>query len=412
MQMKESPAAEALRTHPCFSEDAHRSCARIHLPVAPRCNIQCNYCNRKYDCCNESRPGVTSDVLSPEEAVERIRAVTERVPGLTVIGIAGPGDPMANEETFRTLELAGREFEGLSLCISTNGLALAENVERLWGLGVRFVTVTINAVDPAVGARIYGSVAIGGRALSGEEGAAALIERQLDAVKRAADRGMLVKVNTVMVPGVNDAHIPELVKRVRGLGAYIVNILPLIPVEGTAFAGMRAPTSEERGRLMDLCAMDARMMRHCRQCRADAVGLLGEDRSAEFRGGGCASPCGPRAGRANVAVPGGRRVAVATSDGSRVDRGFGNAERFDVYDLSGGSPQLAGEIAIDVGAETAGEAHRRHLEDVADRLGGCSAVAVREIGALPAEMLKARGVRVLVAEKGEGVPSLLKRAFE
>jgi len=24
------------------------------------------------------------------------------------------------------------------------------------------------------------------------------------------------------------------------------------------------------------------MMRHCRQCRADAVGLLGEDRSAEF----------------------------------------------------------------------------------------------------------------------------------
>ena len=28
-----------------------------------RCNIQCNYCDRKFDCTNESRPGVTSGVL-------------------------------------------------------------------------------------------------------------------------------------------------------------------------------------------------------------------------------------------------------------------------------------------------------------------------------------------------------------
>ena len=32
-------------------------------------NIQCNYCKRGYDCVNESRPGVTSEVLSPEQAL-------------------------------------------------------------------------------------------------------------------------------------------------------------------------------------------------------------------------------------------------------------------------------------------------------------------------------------------------------
>ena len=61
---------EVIRTHPCYCEDAHRSFARMHLPVAPRCNIQCNFCNRRFDCCNESRPGVTSEVLTPEEKRE------------------------------------------------------------------------------------------------------------------------------------------------------------------------------------------------------------------------------------------------------------------------------------------------------------------------------------------------------
>ena len=51
--------------HPCFDKEARHKNARVHLPVAPKCNIQCNYCNRKFDCVNESRPGVTSSVLTP-----------------------------------------------------------------------------------------------------------------------------------------------------------------------------------------------------------------------------------------------------------------------------------------------------------------------------------------------------------
>ena len=105
---------EALARHPCYCKDAHREYARMHVPVAPRCNIQCNYCNRKYDCCNESRPGVTSEVLTPEQAAEKVLYVKSQIPQLSVVGIAGPGDPMANEETFRTLELVGRDAPGLT----------------------------------------------------------------------------------------------------------------------------------------------------------------------------------------------------------------------------------------------------------------------------------------------------------
>ena len=67
-----------MANHPCFSRDAHKRAGRIHLPVAPECNIQCGYCVRKFDCVNESRPGVASTILTPSQAIERVRAVVER----------------------------------------------------------------------------------------------------------------------------------------------------------------------------------------------------------------------------------------------------------------------------------------------------------------------------------------------
>ncbi len=89
-----------LKRHPCFSAEAHHKFGRIHLPVAPFCNIKCGYCDRKYNCVNESRPGVSSIVVSPEEAINRVREIFDRGQNISVIGVAGPGDPLANNSTF------------------------------------------------------------------------------------------------------------------------------------------------------------------------------------------------------------------------------------------------------------------------------------------------------------------------
>ena len=382
----------ALSEHPCFCEDAHRKFARMHIPVAPACNIQCNYCNRKYDCSNESRPGVTSEVLTPEEAAAKIRAVKEKIPELRVIGIAGPGDPLANENTFRALELVKKEFPELTLCVSTNGLNLPDCAERLFDSGVRFVTVTMNALDPSVGSKIYKFVRYKGKTLSGEEGAEVLIERQLEGIRKCADLGMIVKINIVMIPGINDSHIPELVKKVKSQGAYIVNILPLIPVKDTAFESLRAPTPLERKKLMDECSLDARMMRHCRQCRADAIGLLGEDRSGEFvRFGGCSGGCGPE--KPVTIGEKGCNIAAASSDGINIDSGFGNAERFIIFDSEGGR---IGEKKVNLTSEVSGESHRRHIESIVSSLSGCGTVIVKEIGPLPLKVLKNVGIETVI----------------
>ena len=387
---------EALEKHPCYNEKAHRQFARMHLPVAPRCNIQCNYCNRKFDCCNESRPGVTSEVLTPEQAIEKIRVVKEAVPNLSVIGIAGPGDPLANEETFRTLELVSREFPELTLCISTNGLALPDAADRLYSLGVRFVTVTMNAADPSIGARIYESVVFKGEKLTGEEGALTLLYRQTEGIRRCAELGMAVKVNIVMIPGINDEHIPALVKKVKALGAYIVNILPLIPVEGTKFADLRAPTPAERKEMMDRCELDAKMMRHCRQCRADAIGLLGEDRSQEFvHLGGCGSGCGPIK---PVTVEDDHLIAVA-DDGHGSVGGFGNASSFLIYSYNKGEGcRQVRRVPVDRSKPVSGGGHKEHIAAIASSLKGCGTVVVSEIGDMPMRVLTGSGIKVSIGE--------------
>jgi len=399
--MMDKDLEDALVKHPCYNEDAHKKFARMHLPVAPKCNIQCNYCNRKFDCSNESRPGVTSELLTPEEAVDKVAVVKEKIPELSVVAVAGPGDPLANEETFETMRLVRERFPDLTLCVSTNGLALPENAQKLYDLGVRFLTVTMNASDPAIGGSVYSMVRSDGKKYSGREGAEILLKNQLEGVRKCVALGMMVKINIVMIPGINDGHIPELVKKVRSLGVYIVNILPLIPVEGTAFSDRRAPTPEERMRLMDLCSLDAKMMRHCRQCRADAVGLLDDDRSREFvRLGSCRTGCGPSKENSMPQImkidADSTRVAVATSDGKNVDRGFGNASRFDVYSLSNNEPKLIRTVDVDTTRQVVGDSHKEHIEDIADLLDDCTVIVAKEIGEMPSKLLKERGKTVRI----------------
>ena len=393
--------AEALRTHPCYNEEAHTRFARMHLPVAPRCNIQCNYCNRKYDCSNESRPGVTSEVLTPVQAMEKIRTVKERIPELKVLAIAGPGDPLANEETFETIRLAHEEFPDMTLCISTNGLMLPRYAEELHSLGVRFVTVTMNACDPEVSKDIYSSVIWEGRKLTGREAAERLLQSQIEGIEKCVALKMAVKINIVLIPGYNDAHIPELVKRVRDLGVYIVNILPLIPVDGTPFSDLRAPTPEERKRLMNLCSEDVKMMRHCRQCRADAIGLLDNDRSGEFvRENPCGSGCGPSAGpNVRIEVPTAiSKVAVATESGTSVDAGFGNTRRFRVFSRTDSGFGYSEDIDVRTDMEVYGKTHSDHIASIVELLSGCDAVIVTEIGPRPASALAEAGKKVVIFE--------------
>lgn len=276
-----------VQDHPCYSEQAHHYFARMHVAVAPACNIQCNYCNRKYDCSNESRPGVVSELLTPDQAIKKVLAVAAEIPQMTVLGIAGPGDPLANPgRTFETFRQLSEKAPDIKLCVSTNGLSLPEHVDEIAKHNIDHVTITINCVDPEVGARIYPWIYWQNKRIFGIEGAKILIEQQQKGLQMLTERGILVKVNSVLIPGVNEEHLKEVSKVVKAKGAFLHNVMPLIAEaeHGTYYGimGQPEPTQEMLQELQDACAGDMAMMRHCRQCRADAVGLLGEDRGDEF----------------------------------------------------------------------------------------------------------------------------------
>ncbi|OIO60233.1 MAG: nitrogenase cofactor biosynthesis protein NifB [Alphaproteobacteria bacterium CG_4_10_14_0_2_um_filter_63_37] len=427
---------EAIRAkvhnHPCYSEQAHHYYARMHVAVAPACNIQCHYCNRKYDCANESRPGVVSELLTPAQAIKKTLAVAANIPQMTVLGIAGPGDPLANpERTFETFRALSEQAPDIKLCVSTNGLDLPKHVEELAQHNIDHVTITINCVDPEVGAKIYPWIYWNNRRIRGVKAAKILIEQQQKGLEMLVAKGILVKVNSVMIPGVNDQHLKEVSKVVKAKGAFLHNVMPLIAEaeHGTFFGvmGQRGPSAAELQALQDECAGDMAMMRHCRQCRADAVGMLGEDRGDEFTldkletmeidypaameqrarvhaaiEQKLAEKSKPQAtatvSLASIAIAPKTRpvlMAVATKGGGVINEHFGHAREFLIYEASSRGVRFIGHRKVDLycsGDDTCGDGESV-LSKTIRTLEGCEAVLCAKIGFEPWGQLEEAGIQ-------------------
>ncbi|WP_113446848.1 nitrogenase cofactor biosynthesis protein NifB [Rhizobium cremeum] len=414
---------EKIKDHPCYSEEAHHYFARMHVAVAPACNIQCNYCNRKYDCANESRPGVVSEKLTPDQARRKVIAVANEVPQLSVLGIAGPGDACYDwRKTKATFEEVSRDIPDIKLCISTNGLALPDHVDELVEMNVDHVTITINMVDPEIGTKIYPWIFYRNRRYTGLEASRILHERQMLGLEMLTARGILTKINSVMIPGVNDEHLLEVNKWVKERGAFLHNVMPLIsdPAHGTHFGltGQRGPKAMELKALQDKLEGGAKLMRHCRQCRADAVGLLGEDRGQEFTldqipDEVAYDPAGRETYREVVArergdhaaakqaavntvketeAAGSLLVAVATKGGGRINEHFGHAREFQVYEASPKGIVFVGHRKVEQYC-MGGFGEDATLDGVIEALEGIDVVLCAKIGDCPSDSLAAAGIR-------------------
>lgn len=416
---------EKIAHHPCYSEEAHHHFARMHVAVAPACNIQCNYCNRKYDCANESRPGVVSEVLKPDEAVKKVLVVAGEIPQMSVVGIAGPGDPLANpERTFETFRGVSKATPDVKLCLSTNGLKLLDYIDQIEELNIDHVTITINAVDPQVGQHVYSWIYFEGKRYTGLEAATILIDRQLRGLEALTKKGILVKVNSVYIPGVNDTHLEEVSAAIRSRGAFVHNIMPLIVAPDTVFGeqDVQNPTPQEIQSIREKCSGSLNMMRHCRQCRADAVGLLGEDRSEEFTKEKMMSmevKYDPEARKKyheeldtkiavrkekrkkkqlnkqpnDDSVP--TRIAVTTRGEARVNLHFGHAKEFLVFDVKKDDIKFIGIRKVQsycIGIANCGTNKGPVLSETADILKDCQVLLSSGIGESPKQYLLERGI--------------------
>jgi nitrogen fixation protein NifB len=224
-----------------------------------------------------------------------------------------------------------------------------------------------------------------------------IIENQLEAIKKLKEKGMTVKVNTVIIPGINDCHAGEIAHRVAELGADVMNCMPLYHVRGTPLHEVTPPSQE----LLRLVREEARafmpQMAHCSRCRADAAGMIGEPQSKEI------IDLLKKASGSHVSAAR-SYVAVASMEGIFVNQHLGEAASLWIFSLHDGKARLEARRST----PAPGGGPERWAE-LAGSIKDCNTILVSGIGSFPQITLERAGVRVVVMEglASEGVEAVL-----
>ncbi len=199
---------------------------------------------------------------------------------------------------------------------------------------------------------------------------------------------VVVKINTIIIPGVNDDHVVEVARRVAELGADIANCVPLYPVAGTPFGELETPAADRVAAIRADVAQLLPIMSHCTRCRADAVGLLGEAKRPEMELALLQAAGGPL-------HPGEDRpyIAVASLEGVLVNQHLGEAEQLNIYTKDESGFRLIEQRRT----PPAGSGSQRWAE-LADALSDCRAVLVASAGQAPREALVSRGIKLVMME--------------
>jgi len=373
--------------HPCFSEGARHETGRIHLPVAPACNMQCNYCNRDFECVNESRPGVSCAILQPLQAADYLDEVLERIKNIAVVGIAGPGDPFANPtETMETLRLVRERHPEMMLCVATNGLALADYVDELAALKVSHGTVTVNAVDPVIAGKIYAWARLKSKVYRGAAAARVILANQQEAIRRLKAKGMVVKINTVIIPGINDSHVVTIAKAMKDMQVDIFNAIPMYHVADTPFADIAPLPADKIADLREAAGLYLPQMSHCNRCRADAAGLIGSKQNEEIVGL-LRKASRPRQSQARP------YVAVASMEGIFVNQHVGEASGLWIFGARDGK-----SVLIDRRPTPPSGGGTERWEDMSALLGDCNTLLAAGIGPTPLTIMEKSGIHVVAME--------------
>lgn len=356
------------------------SCRAISLSVAPLCNLQCNFCHHQCDCANEGIVGKVSPALQPVQALDYLGEMIQLHPDISEVRISGPGEPFANpEETLETLRMVRAKYPQLKINIITNGLDLVPYIPALALLHIRKVTIAIHSFDPHIGAKLYAWVRDRktNTPLIGLRGAGLLIQQQQEAIQLLKEKDIAVEVNTIVMTGINDAHIPALTQQLRGLSVDAMTCLPLIPQRGAHFEEME---------------------------ETDAATLV----TARQHAGAFVSQLEPLTNPSNIfpesdallekysdqsaAATSRMCIAIASIDGLGINQNLGHAPRFLLFAPEPDSPSGYAFQEVRPAPPVGGGMQR--WEQLAEILGDCRAVIASAIGEEPRNVLTQKNIRV------------------
>jgi nitrogen fixation protein NifB len=364
-------------SHPCFAVAARKTYGRLHLPVAPRSNARTRFADNE-----KSKPAIT-----PEEALRWLDHVVEQAKPISLVGITGPGDPLAVPgPSLRTLRLIRQQHPGIGLCLTTLGLNAADYADELAELGLSHVTLLVDAVNPEIAEKVYAWIRPSTKTVPLDEAARLLVNEQARALTALKKAGLVVKINTTVYPACNAGHVEEIAAAMATLGADIMAVVPFIPVEGDRVSPeLMAEVRERAARHMDL-------MPSWKEC---GEGLVGLDRPDKQDASVTVLPK-PSTDRPNV--------AVVSSTGMDIDLHLGHAIKAMIY-----GPREDGLACLiesrDLPEPGSGS---KRWETLAETLGDCFVLLTASAGDKPRQILSRQGLSVLITDGGiEGTVDVL-----
>lgn len=179
-----------------------RPLTSLRISVTQDCNQDCVYCHRE-GCLPEDRE------MSPEETGGLVRVATEF--GMKKIKLTG-GEPLVRDDIVEVVD-AVSQAQVTDVSMTTNGVSLSEKVADLAEAGLDRINISLDTLDGEKYEDITGSP---------------VLERVLAGIDASVEAGLFpVKLNTIVMDGVNDDEIDDLIEYSVGKGT----ILQLIELE-------------------------------------------------------------------------------------------------------------------------------------------------------------------------------------
>lgn len=369
---------------PCFGMDGRKrkQTGQLYLPVAPRANTRIRFASME----------MSMHAMLPEEALARLDDALKQGIKIDVVGITGPGDPLAViGPTMETLRLVHKKYPDIILCLSTVGIGGDQYADTLADIGVIKVTMLVDAVAPEVAEKLYAWIRPGTRTVPLPKAAEILVDEQAGAVTAFRRAGLEVNINTTVYPGHNAEHVETIAETMAALGAKIMTLVPFKPV----VEDKDIPHEPSR-ELMD--TLRNRVSRH--------IGIM--DTWEEFEVGMIGAKPYEEIGTSAVIRPTPSRerpnVAVVSSNGMDIDLHLGHAVKLLIYGpREDGLPCLLGtRPAPEPGGGTS------RWESLADTLSDCFVLLTAGAGDSPRKILNRLGISVLVTDNNvEGTVDVL-----
>jgi cyclic pyranopterin phosphate synthase len=165
------------------------------------------------------------NILSYEEMFEFLKLAIDE--GVKKIRITG-GEPLLRKDLDVFVKMLHDYKPDLDLALTTNGYYLKEYAKKLKDAGLKRVNISLDSLKPEVAAKIAQKD---------------VLNKVIEGIDEAIKVGLKVKLNTVVMGGINDGEIVDLLEWAKNRGV-IIRFIEFMENE-RAYPGIKSVRSDE-----------------------------------------------------------------------------------------------------------------------------------------------------------------------